>query len=143
MWQMSLWNHIFVPATLLDILMGMEKPQMVETIGKDRFDLYQMKSLHSEVFQSLRNVWRTLLCPTQFGWLAGIPGWHWLASQNPISGIPPCPSLPLLPSHAPDVLTSSLFGSGVIQALLKINVFAREWRNVKNCVIIKVGNPDD
>ena len=39
---------------------------MVETIGKDRFDLYQMKPLHSEVFQSLRNVWRTLLCPARF-----------------------------------------------------------------------------
>ena len=103
MWQMSLWNHIFVPATLLDILMGMEKPQMVETIGKDRFDLYQMKSLHSEVSQSLRNVWRTLLWLARFARRWRIPN-----SQNTISGIPPCPTLHLLPLHVPDVLSTSL-----------------------------------
>ena len=47
---------------------------MVETMEKDRFELDQMKSqLHSEVFQSLRNVWRTLLCLARFGLLVG---WH-------------------------------------------------------------------
>ena len=55
-------------------LLAIEQGQMVETMEKDRFELDQMKSqLHSEVFQSLRNVWRTLLCLARFGWLVG---WH-------------------------------------------------------------------
>ena len=114
----------------------------LKTIGKDGFELYQMCSLHSGVFQSLRNVWRTLLCPAQFGWLAGIPGWHWLASQNPISWIPPCPSLHLLPLHVPDVLSTSLFRSGIIQALLKHLCFcaSEEKGEIRK---IKLGNPVD
>ena len=55
--------------------------------------------------QSLRNVWRTLICPTPFG------DWHPASKKSPQTLF--CNSsskgFHLLPQHVPDVLTAYLF----------------------------------